>query len=246
MSRGPPASRRLTRRRLACARRDGRRDAALSAAETAAVRRDSLRRPITTSTGIRLERWTNGKTRVRSMDSAPLSTSSKPWPRIALIRSVMVSGGSSTVTSTSALSRGLPQTIAACAPKRYHLAPVSRIAAAMPCRASTTAGGVDTSEALRDSRVRGEIALPLVCGRPFGPQLGDVVAQFVANAQRLFGGQFLRRPVRALPFCGRGPVASRESDQIFFPHAARITEPARLTLPARGSRRGVSLACSPA
>lgn len=92
----------------------------------------------------------------------------------------------------------------------------------MPSNASVAAGDVDTPEALRDSDVRGEIALPFFPGRPVGTQRGDVAAQVVGDLQRFFRGQLRSGPMRALSLFHRSPVATGIGDEVFFPHAASI------------------------
>ena len=109
----------------------------------------------------------SGITRVRARNRASPKRGSKPPCRAApMSMSADREAGSSTVTSTSAVNRAAPWTIAACAPKRYQSASSPSSAAARSRRRSATGEGMGgpLEEGLQaDMRV--EVGTPVVrCG----------------------------------------------------------------------------------
>src|ERR1043166_526771 len=98
----------------------------------------------------------------------------------------MACGSMAAVISTSALRRGLPQMIAACAPNRYQGRSRSAIVAANARRSSATVRRLDTAEHLRNAAVAGEIVPAVFVRRPIAANLAYVVSQLIADFQRLF------------------------------------------------------------
>src|SRR5882724_5303457 len=96
-----------------------------------------------------------------------------------------IAGSIAAVMSTSALRRGLPQTIAACAPNRYHCRSRSAMTAARASRSSATVRWVDTTKHLRNAYVGSQIFPAIQFGRPTFLQFAYVVPQRIADAQSL-------------------------------------------------------------
>jgi hypothetical protein len=167
-----------------------------------------------------LVRCTNGSTRVRAMNSESPNTISNPLLRIASMYRARDSGAMRAATSISALMRELPQTIAACAPNRYHPSSCSAMTTARALRSSATVRWFDTTKTLRDPQVDSEIVQTVLLRGPFRAQRFHVVSKFMAHSESLVRrhARSLIRPATSLSCCDRLPVTAREGDQIFVPH----------------------------
>ncbi len=148
----------------------------------------------------------------------------QPFRLIVSMNKSTAAGSIVAVISTSALRRGLPQTIAACAPKTYQGRSRSAITAAKARRSSATVRRLDTTEHLRNADVGGEILPPILFRGPVVSNRADVMSQFVAHLQRLSGlhSRFLLSPVASLERRDGAPIATSESDYILLAHEPRI------------------------
>src|ERR1043166_6280774 len=145
------------------------------------------------------------------MKSASPTTRSKPASFIADANLTGPCGWIHNVTSTSALRRGIPYAITACAPKTYHR-PHPRRTAERSRSSSTAAGGTGTAKSSRKANMRLEIGDPLFGVGPGGIVCECLLAQFVRDAKAFERAQALdaRGPVAVLQLADRVPVAVYE------------------------------------
>src|SRR3972149_6095204 len=108
----------------------------------------------------------------------------KPAARIAASSSSGESLESFSVTSTSALKRGTPNSVTACAPKRYQR-PCAANTGPRARSSSTAAGITATAQSFREPEMGIEVGGAILRGRPLRAKLLNLSAKLVRDPQRL-------------------------------------------------------------
>jgi len=118
------------------------------------------------------------------------------------------SGVRLTVTSTSALSRGTPYAMTACAPNTYHRPQRDRTGDSA-ARSSRAAGWIGTAEQGSYARVRQQIGMTVIGVRPFRIDRAGLAAELVGDAEGFTRPQPSDpcMPVVVLGVTRRAPVA---------------------------------------
>ena len=166
---------------------------------------------MTTSTGMPLATCTNGNTRVARTKDGSGKREVNPAFVISAVNRTGSSGWRAMVISTSALNRGTPCAVTACAPNTYHR-PQRDNTGAIAVSSSTAAGGMGATKQLGKTDMAGEIALTVVGTRPLRIDEACLSAELTCDTKPLDCAELddPLRPVAILIVAKAGPRASHE------------------------------------